>query len=164
MEKPKRDQYYYNSEEYAERLQEIEIQKAQIRQEKEEEAKEKKREISKEKKRLQKIFTNERCGVENAHFVASLIDRAAFLRVELEHIEHDLRVEGVMDFFTQGTQVMWREHPLSRVHVQYSKNYRDVIAKLEAYGKESTRGSGAEENPVGSLIGKVQTARSKYQQ
>ena len=161
MEKPKRDQYYYNSEEYAQRLEEIEEEKARIREEKAEEAEEKKKEVKKERIRLRKIFTEDRCGKENMHFVFSLIDRASFLRVELEHIEQDLRVEGVMDFFTQGTQVMWREHPLSKVHVQYTKNYREIITKLESYGKQD--GKPADDgNPIGDLIGKVQSARSKY--
>ena len=163
MEKPKRDQYYYNSEEYSQKLEEIAEEKARILAEKAAEAESKEREMKRERIRLKKIFTADRCGEENMHFVSSLIDRAAFLRVELEHIEQDLRVEGVMDFFTQGTQVMWREHPLSRVHIQYTKNYRDIITKLESYDKSG--GKPAEDNnPVGNLIGRVQNARSKYGQ
>ena len=86
-----------------------------------------------------------------------------FYVYELEHIEQDLRVEGVMDFFTQGTQVMWREHPLSKIHIQYTKNYKDIITKLESYDKAAGRPD-EDNNPVGNLIGRVQNARSKYGQ
>ena len=152
---------YYASEEYKEKLEELEIKKQDIFAKKEKEAQEKKKEVKKETYRLKKIFTEERCGKENTHFVLALIDRAAFLRVELEHIEKQLQLEGVMDFFTQGVQTMWREHPLSKVHVQYVKNYKDVITKLESYSQTDSK-STKDDDPLGSLISKGNAARSKY--
>jgi hypothetical protein len=155
------NQYYYNTAEYRQKLEELEEQKEEIRAQKELEAAQKEKEVKLERTRLKKIFTKERCGAENIHFVLSLIDRAAFLRVELEHIEQQLRLEGVMDFFTQGLQTMWREHPLSKVHVQYTKNYKDVITKLESYGKQDSKPD-ENKNPLGSLIQKGAAARGKY--
>ena len=157
----KSDQYYYNTVEYKEKLAELNERKEEILAQKELEAAEKEKEVKCERNRLRKIFTKERCGEENMHFVRSLIDRAAFLRVELEHIEQQLRVEGVMDFFTQGLQTMWREHPLSKVHVQYTKNYKDVITKLESYGQTEGK-SVKDDNPLGDLISKGNKARGKY--
>lgn len=155
------NQYYYNTAEYKEKLEELNERKEEIRLQKEWEAAEKEKEVRLERNRLRKIFTKARCGVENIHFVMSLIDRAAFLRVELEHIEQQLRVQGVMDFFTQGLQTMWREHPLSKVHVQYTKNYKDVITKLESYGQTDSK-STKDDNPLGDLINRGNAARGKY--
>ena len=115
-----------------------------------------------ERNKLLKIFSAERCGEDNMHIVRALIDRAAFLRVELNHIEEQIRIEGTMDFFVQGTQTMWREHPLSKVHVQHSKSYRDVIKQLESYCKGNTSSGDTEYNPLGGLIGRGNTARDKY--
>lgn len=162
MGKPKTSEYYYNSEEYKKKLEELKERKAEILAEKEAEAELKQEEVKKEKAKLKKIFTKERCGEENMHFVLALVDRASFLRVELNHIEEDLRKEGMMDFFTQGVQTMWREHPLSKIHVQHSKSYRETIKQLEAYGKTESKGNGDNDNPLGGLIAKGNKAREKY--
>ena len=155
------NQYYYNTAEYREKLEELNERKQEILAEREEESKQKEKEVRLERNRLRKIFTKERCGVENIHFVHSLIDRASFLRVELEHIEQTLRVEGVLELFTQGLQTMWREHPLSKVHVQYTKNYKDVISKLESYGQSDSKGK-EDESPLGDLLNRGNKAREKY--
>lgn len=163
--KDKKNQYYYNSEEYAKRLAEIDEEIAEIRAQKQEEAAEKAKRIKREVIRLKKIFTEDRCGTDNMHFVKSLIDRAAFLRVEIEFIERDLQVNGMMDFFVQGTQTLWREHPLSKVHVQHSKSYRDTIKQLESYVQGGSSGSGQESNPLLSptgLLARGNAARDKY--
>lgn len=155
------NQYYYNTAEYREKLGELEERKEEILAQKELEAAEKEKEVKCERNRLRRIFTKERCGEENMHFVRSLIDRAAFLRVELEHMELQLQREGVLDFFTQGLQTMWREHPLSKVHVQYTKNYKDVITKLESYGKTEDKPQ-KDNSTLGDLISRGNSAREKY--
>ena len=162
MDKPKISEYYYSSDEYKEKLEELEERKAEILREKKEEAEKKKKEVRIEKTKLKKIFTEDRCGKENMHFVQALIDRASFLRVELNHIEEDLRQKGLLDFFTQGVQTMWREHPLSKVHVQHSKSYRETIKQLESYGKTESKGSDSSDNPLGNLLARGNKAREKY--
>ena len=152
---------YYNSEEYIEKLSEVQEQTQELRESQEQDRKDKERKVRAEKMRLKKIFTEERCGKENMHFVLSLIDRAAFLRIEIEYIEKQLQAQGCLDFFVQGTQTMWREHPLSKVHVQHSKSYRDTITKLESYGK-SEGSTKADNNPIVGLINKGNAAREKY--
>lgn len=162
----KKDQYYYNSEEYAERLAAIDEEVAEIRAQKQEEAQEKIKQTKREVFRLKKFFNEERCGKDNMHFVKSLIDRAAFLRVELEFIERELQAQGMMDFFVQGTQTLWREHPLSKVHAQHSKSYRDTIKQLEAYVQGGSSGDSSKDgNPLTSatgLLARGNAAREKY--
>lgn len=163
--KDKKTQYYYNSEEYAERLAEIDEEMSRLREIKEEEAKEKAKRVKREVSRLRKIFTEERCGESNIHFVKALIDRAAFLRVEIEFIERSLQSEGMMDFFVQGTQTLWREHPLSKVHVQHSKSYRETIKQLESYVQDGSTPSKNDGNPLTSptgLLARGNAAREKY--
>lgn len=144
-----------------EKLSEVQDHIDELKLEKEKEKLEKEKRMRHERSRLKKIFTKERCGEENMHFVNSLIDRAAFLRVEIEMIERQLQAEGCLDFFVQGTQTMWREHPLSKVHVQHSKSYRETISKLESYGKGTDSGKGSA-NPLVGLINKGNSARGKY--
>lgn len=158
----KKDQYYYNSEEYADRIREVEAAAAEIRREKEEEAKEKEKKCKTEVSRLKRLFPKEQYDKESLHFILSLIDRAAFLRIELEYIERDLQKEGMMDFFIQGTQTMWREHPLSKVHAQHSKSYRETIKQLESYMGDRGGSSKKDENPVTGLIMRGNEAREKY--
>lgn len=158
----KKDQYYYNSEEYADRIREVEAAAEEIRCKKEEEAKEKEKKCKTEVSRLKRLFPKEQYDKESLHFILSLIDRAAFLRIELEYIERDLQKEGMMDFFIQGTQTMWREHPLSKVHAQHSKSYRETIKQLESYMGDRGGSSKKDENPVTGLIMRGNEAREKY--
>ena len=153
---------YYDSEEYKQILEEVKAQVEEIEADREVEAAEKKKKVTTERNRLKKIFTEDRCGKDNMHFVLSLIDRAAFLRIEIEYIEKRLQKQGLLDFFVQGSQTMWREHPLSKVHVAHSKSYRDTIAKLESYTK-SADANKEDANPIVGLIQKGNSARSKYQ-
>ena len=156
------DQYYYNSAEYADRIREVQEEAEEIRRQKQEEAKDKEKKCKLEIRRLRKIFSSEQYDAESLHFIHSLIDRAAFLRVELEYIERDLQQEGMMDFFIQGTQTLWREHPLSKVHAQHSKSYRETIKQLESYMGDRGSSSKTEENPVTALVMRGNKAREKY--
>lgn len=162
--KTKENANYYKSAEYAQKIAETQQKTEEIKAKKAKDAAKKKKLIKREKARLSEIFTSERCGVENKHFVESLIDRAAWLRIEIEFIEEDLRREGLMDFFVQGTQTMWREHPLSKMHVQHSRSYRETIKQLEAYGKADSGSGGSDDNPLTDLMVRGNRARDKYRQ
>lgn len=159
--KTKEDIMYYNSDEYAERKEEVEAYAAELKALQAIEAKEKKKEVQSEIRKLKKIFTKDRCGEENMHIVMSLIERASFLRVEIYHMEQSLQKTGMMDFFVQGVQTMWREHPLSKVHAQHSKSYRETLKQLESYTVTES-GSSNNENPIAGLIGRGNAAREKY--
>lgn len=162
--KTKEDINYYKSAEYAQKIAETAQKAEEIKAKRAKEAAKKKKLIKVEKARLSEIFTPERCGEENKHFVESLIDRAAWLRIEIEFIEEDLRREGLMDFFVQGTQTLWREHPLSKMHVQHSRSYRETIKQLEAYGKADSSSGGSDDNPLTDLMVRGNRARDKYKQ
>lgn len=155
--------YYYNSQEYRDKLKDVQEKVDELNAEREIEAAEKKKKMRSERNKLKKIFTVEQCGEENMHFVQTLIDRAAFLKVELESMEETLRKQGCIDFFVQGAQTMWREHPLSKVHVQHLKNYTAVITKLESYLKNKGS-SGEKDNAIIGLLTKGTNARNKYKQ
>ena len=162
--KTKEDILYYNSAEYAERKAEVDEESAEIREAKRKRAEEKQKLVKREIRKLKQIFNEDRCGEENTHLVLSLIERAAWLRIEIDYIEKDLQTEGMMDFFVQGVQRIWREHPLSKMHVQHSKSYRETIKQLESYGKAETS-KGDNTNPLTSpngLLARGNAAREKY--
>lgn len=153
------------AEEYSKYLEECLAKKEEIQRRNDERNIEKIKKQKAETKRLLKIFTPERCGEKNMHFVKSLIERASFYRSELEFLEQDIRELGSVDLFIQGTQCLLRESPSSKIHVAYSKNYKDIISKLEAYEKlnanpekvQTTEGTG-----LMALLNKGENARSKY--
>lgn len=156
---------YYDSDEYRERRAEVEEESAEIRAAKAKRAEEKQKLVKSEVTKLKKIFNEDRCGKENMHLVLALIQRAAWLRIEIDYIEKDLQTEGMMDFFVQGVQRIWREHPLSKMHVQHSKSYRETIKQLEAYGKTADTGKPDNSNPLTSsngLLARGNAAREKY--
>ena len=162
--KCKEDILYYNSEEYAERRAEVEEESEEIRAAKKERAEKKQKRVKSEIRKLKQIFNEDRCGKENMHLILSLIERAAWLRIEIDYIEQDLQQEGMMDFFVQGVQRIWREHPLSKMHVQHSKSYRETVKQLEAYVKVETSKSD-NTNPLTSptgLLARGNAAREKY--
>ena len=161
------NQYYYNSSEYKQKLEETLERKEEFDREMSLKTEQKQKNYEMEKRKLRRIFTEERCGKENMHFVRSLIERAAFLRSELEFIEDQIQEGSILDMFVQGTQILIREHPLSKLHVQYMKIYKEVITKLEAYGKESRVDSSGDDNSKESenltgLIMQGANARGKY--
>lgn len=161
------NQYYYNSSEYKQKLEETLERKEEFDREMSLKTEQKQKNYETEKRKLRRIFTEERCGKENMHFVRSLIERAAFLRSELEFIEDQIQEGSILDMFVQGTQILIREHPLSKLHVQYMKIYKEVITKLEAYGKESRADSSSDDNSKESenltgLIMQGANARGKY--
>lgn len=159
------NQYYYNTAEYKEKLAETMRIKEDWDAKMLSKTQEKLNNYQIEMKKLKKTFTKERCGKENMHFVQSLIERAAFLRSELQFIEDQIQKGSIVELFIQGTQMMIREHPLSRLHVQYLKNYKEVITKLESYGKKedlSSSSSDKESQNFSNLLSRGTAARSKY--
>ena len=161
-----KDQYYYNTREYKENLEGVKAEVAEYEALSAAEAEEKRKEVSAEVRRLKKIFTEERCGKDNMHFVLSLVDRAAWLRVEIEHMEKKLQYNGMTELFRQGLQIMVRENPLSKIHEKYIKNYLSTITKLESYCKTEDGGKHPavdDRNPIAGLIARRNSARGKYE-
>lgn len=84
-----------------------------------------------EKQRLKKIYS----GMPPARLklAAGLIERAAFLRVELEDLEVDLLENGWTEPFVQGRgmEPYDRARPQGQTYQSAVKNYRDTIKQLD---------------------------------
>ena len=85
-----------------------------------------------EKQRLKKIYS----GLSPARLklAAGLIERAAFLRVELEDLELDLLENGWTEPFQQarGMDPYDRARPQGQTYQTAVKNYRDTIKQLDS--------------------------------
>jgi hypothetical protein len=86
--------------------------------------------IKKEETRLRKIYSN--IKEENKSIVDGLIQRAAFMRVQLEIYESDLDAKGYTELFTQSpnTPPYERERPVARLYSNMNKNYQTIIKQL----------------------------------
>ena len=87
--------------------------------------------IKAEKARLETLYSD---LPESRHKVAAgLIDRAAFMRIELEDLEKDLQENGWAELFSQGNQEPYpRARPQGQSYNTMNANYLKVIQKLDA--------------------------------
>ena len=87
--------------------------------------------IKAEKKRLETLYSE---LPESRHKLADgLIERAAFMRVELEDLEEDIRLNGWAEMFSQGNQEPYpRARPQGQSYNTMNANYLKVIQKLDA--------------------------------
>jgi len=60
----------------------------------------------------------------------STIKRAAFMCVQLEELENEIKEKGSIELFKNGAQEMFRESPASKLHVSVFKNYMSAIKYL----------------------------------
>ena len=61
-----------------------------------------------------------------------LIERAAFMRVECEDLEEDLRLNGWTEPFSQGDQAPYdRARPQGQAYQTLNKNYQAIIKQLD---------------------------------
>jgi hypothetical protein len=86
--------------------------------------------IKLEEARLRKIYTN--IKEENKSIVDGVIQRAAFMRIQLEIYEADLDEKGYTELFTQSpnTPPYERERPVARLYSTMNKNYQTIIKQL----------------------------------
>ena len=91
----------------------------------------KKSRVSAEKKRLMALYAD---LPENKKRLASgLIERAAFMRVELEDLEAFLAENGWTELFSQGNQEPYdRARPQGQTYNTMNGNYQKVIKQLDA--------------------------------
>ena len=87
--------------------------------------------IRAEKARLETLYND---LPESRHKVAAgLIDRAAFMRIELEDLEKDLQENGWAELFSQGNQEPYpRARPQGQSYNTMNANYLKTIQKLDA--------------------------------
>lgn len=87
--------------------------------------------IRAEKKRLEAHYSE---LSESRQAVAqSLIERAAFMRVELEDLETDLSEKGWTELFSQGNQEPYaRARPEGQTYNTMNANYQKIIKQLDS--------------------------------
>lgn len=96
-------------------------------------ARQKKKEnrIKDEKARLLQIYAN--LTPKKLELAMGLIERAAFMRVECEDLEADLRENGWTEPFRQGNQEPYdRARPQGQSYQQLNANYQKIIKQLDA--------------------------------
>lgn len=61
-----------------------------------------------------------------------LLNRAAFMRVELEDMEEDLAENGFTELFTQSEhqEPYYRQRPIAQLYNTLNKNYQSLIKQL----------------------------------
>lgn len=102
--------------------------------------------IKKEIQKLKKIFV--KIDKNNQDFIISLIERAAFLKINLERMENDLRENGWVEDFTQSEncEPYARERPIARIFASNSKNYQSVMKQLSEYLNKDEGGALSEQS------------------
>ena len=88
--------------------------------------------IKKEKTRLRKIYRE--LPPESAGTVAGLIDQAAFMRIECEDMEKDIRENGWTEKFQQSEKLepYDRARPIGQAYNTTNANYQKIIKQLTA--------------------------------
>ena len=91
----------------------------------------KKARIKSEKTRLEKIYKD--LPEPKKKLATGLIERAAFMRVELEDLEEFLSDNGWTELFSQGKQDPYdRARPQGQTYNTMNGNYQKVIKQLDA--------------------------------
>lgn len=86
---------------------------------------------SAEKNRLTRIYKN--LEGPKKQVAAGLIERAAFMRVELEDLEADLSANGWTEPFSQGNQEPYdRARPSGQTYNTLNANYQKIIKQLDS--------------------------------
>lgn len=84
-----------------------------------------------EKTRLNRQFG--RIDRKKKAVAAGLIERAAFMRVELEDMELDIAEHGFVEMFSQGDQEPYeRLRPMANAYNSMNGNYQKIIRQLTA--------------------------------
>ena len=94
--------------------------------------KSKKSRIQAELKRLQAYYTD--LPADRKAIAQGLLERAAFMRVELEDLEADLVQNGWTELFSQGKQQepYARARPQGQTYNSVNGNYQKIIKQLDA--------------------------------
>lgn len=85
--------------------------------------------IKKEENRLKKIFRTE--APDKLNIAIGLIERAAFIRVNLEILEQDIKENGWVEMFTQSAETPAYER--ERIAV---KQYNNMVKTYNVYIKQ----------------------------
>lgn len=85
--------------------------------------------VKAEKKRLEAVF--EEIDEKRKTAVEGLIEEAAFMRVTLEDLREDIKINGETELFSQGNQEPYlRERPNSKKYDARNAGYQKIIKML----------------------------------
>lgn len=89
--------------------------------------------IEKEIRRLNGIYKS--LSKKEKAVIDGLIKRAAYMRIALEEMEEDLKVNGFTDEFTQSpnTPSYERQRPLAGIYNTLNKNYQTIMKQLTEF-------------------------------
>lgn len=91
----------------------------------------KKKRVKDEKTRLEKLYAD--LPEDKKQLAAGLIERASFMRVELEDLEAFLAENGWTELFSQGNQEPYdRARPQGQTYNTMNANYQKIIKQLDA--------------------------------
>lgn len=100
--------------------------------------------VRSEKQRLKRLYK----GLEpsKAALAAGLIERAAFMRVECEELEQDLRQHGWTEPFQQarGMEPYDRARPQGQAYQSLNGNYQKIIRQLDAMLPQANSAAGSD--------------------
>lgn len=86
-------------------------------------------EIEKEIKRLTGIFKG--LDIKKKNTTIGLIERAAFMRVQLKDLEKDINEKGFTELFSQGNQEPYmRQRPEANIYCSLNTSYQKIIKQL----------------------------------
>lgn len=82
-----------------------------------------------------------------------LIQRAAFMRVELEDLEFDLQEHGWTELFSQGNQEPYnRARPQGQTYNAVNANYQKIIKQLDSMLPKDERPAGDTDDGFDSFV------------
>lgn len=107
--------------------------------------------IKAEKVRLEKIYGD---MDENRKAMAmGLVERAAFMRVQLEDLEADLSENGWTELFSQGNQEPYeRARPSGQSYNTLNANYQKIIKQLDALMPKASAAAKPEDDGFDSFV------------
>ena len=86
-------------------------------------------EIENEIKRLIGIFKG--LDIKKKNTTIGLIERAAFMRVQLKDLEKDINEKGFTELFSQGNQEPYtRQRPEANIYCSLNTSYQKIIKQL----------------------------------
>ena len=106
-----------------------------------------KKAVTKEKNRLKKQF--KAVDETTTAVVLGLIDSAAFIKVQLNILEDDIKENGVTEKFSQsaGQKPYDRKRPQAELYNSMNTNYQKIIKQLtDLLPKPEAKTSGKDEN------------------
>lgn len=101
--------------------------------------------INAEKRRLNRIFAT--IEETKKDIVVGLIERAAFMRIQLEDLENDLNEHGWTERFKQAERCaeFERARPAGQSYISLNGNYQKIIKQLIDIMPEDANKDAAEE-------------------